>query len=419
MKLLVLGLNHKTAPIELREKLNFTDERIPSVMKELLSHKEITEVIILSTCNRVEFYTVCEDAERSSDIIKALMSKVSHIDKPSLASYIYTYMDRDAVTHIFRVAGSLDSMVIGEAQILGQTKNAYKIASYYSTTGPILNRLMHRSFNVAKKIRTYTAIGIYTVSVSSVAVELAKKIFGTLAGKSVLLIGAGEMAEDAVKYLNDAGAGRLVIMSRTFKHASALANKLKGTAVEFAELNNRLMDVDIVICSTAADHFLITNERISKIVKIRRYKPLFFIDISVPRNIESSVSDYEGVFLFDIDDLKGVTNRNLKERKKAVHEAEKLVEDEVNKFLNWLGELSLVPTIVALKEKFEIVRKQELDEAVSKLSDLSEKELEVIDAMSKGIINKLLHEPITEIKNVHARGEVLKDIALLKKIFKI
>ncbi len=419
MKLLVIGLNHKTAPVELREKLSFTETELPSVLQKLLSSSDISEAVVLSTCNRIEFYVICEDTDRAADIIKSLMSEVSSVDKSVLSSYLYNHIDSDGVTHVFRVASSLDSMVIGEAQILGQTKEAYRTASYNSTTGPILNRLMHRSFGIAKKVRTYTDIGLYTVSVSSVAVELAKKIFGKLTGKKVLLMGAGDMAEDAAKYLKDAGASKLTVLSRTFAHASELAVKLNGSAVEFDELYDELMDVDIVICSTSADHYLVTNDRMAKIIKARQNKPLFFIDISVPRNIEPSIASFESIFLFDIDDLKSVTNQNLKEREKAAHEAEQLIKDEVGKFLGWLGELSLVPTIVSLKEKFEAVRQQELKEAMAKLPHLSSKELEVMDAMSRGIINKLLHEPITEIKDVHKRGEVLKEISLLKKIFRI
>ncbi|MGB9735659.1 MAG: glutamyl-tRNA reductase [bacterium] len=419
MKLLVIGLNHKTASIELREKLSFTDEQIPIILKELSSFHEISESIVLSTCNRIEFYTACEDHEKAIDIIKDIMSKYGNVDKNELSLHLYIYLDREAVTHVFKVASSLDSMVIGEAQILGQTKNAYRIAAYNSTTGPILNRLMHRAFRVAKRVRTFTSIGMYNVSVSSVAVELAKKIFGRLTGKYVLLMGSGEMAEDAARYLMNAGTSKLIVLSRTFAHAKELADRLKGTAVEFEELYNQLLDVDIVVCSTSADHYLITYDKITKIMKARQHKPLFFIDISVPRNIEPSISTIEGVFLFDIDDLKNVTNQNMKEREKAATEAEHFIEEEVNRFMNWLGELSLVPTIVSLKEKFEAIRQEELKEAISKLDNPTQKEIDVLDAMSRGIVNKILHEPITQIKKVHASGEVLKDINLLKKIFKI
>ncbi|MCL4557918.1 MAG: glutamyl-tRNA reductase [Deltaproteobacteria bacterium] len=419
MKLIVVGLNHKTAPVELREKIGFTENELPSVLKETVSLAEITESIVLSTCNRIEFYVVCEDEGKAVDSITAIMGRTGGIQKGSLSPYLYVHTDRDAVTHAFRVASSLDSMVIGEAQILGQAKDAYRIASYSSTTGPILNRLMHRAFSVAKKVRTFTPIGLYTVSVSSVAVELAKKIFGRLTGKAVLLMGAGEMAEDAAKYLKDAGASRLTVLSRTFGRASELAERLKGSAVEFDELYDQLMDVDIVVCSTSADHYLITNDRIAKIIRARQHRPLFFIDISVPRNIEPSISALEGVFLFDIDDLNGVTSQNMKEREKAANEAERFIDEEVSRFVNWLGELSLVPTIVSLREKFEAIRQQELKEAISKLAGPTKKDIEVLDGMSKGIINKILHGPITEIKSVHTRGEVLKDITLLKRIFKI
>ena len=250
---------------------------------------------------------------------------------------------------------------------------------------------------MAKKVRTFTTIGLYTVSVSSVAVELAKKIFGRLGGKNVLLMGAGEMAEDAAKYLKDAGATQLIVLSRTYVHASELAVRLKGSAVEFDELYDQLMEVDIVICSTSADHYLITNDRMAKIMKARQHKPLFFIDISVPRNIEPSISSFEGIFLFDIDDLKGVTSQNLREREKAANEAGRFIEEEVNRFLNWLGELTLVPTIVSLKDKFEAIRQQELKEAISKFENPTKKDREILDAMSRGIINKIL-------QNIHNRS---------------
>lgn len=419
MKLLVIGLNHRTASIELRERLSFAQDQIPIILKELSQSPAIAELIILSTCNRIEFYAVSEDPERAIDLITNMMTKYGDVSKEELISHLYVHYDREVVTHIFKVASSLDSMVIGEAQILGQTKEAYRIASHHSTTGPILNRLMHRAFSVAKKVRTFTSIGMFNVSVSSVAVELAKKIFGRLSGKSVLLMGAGEMAEDAAKYLRDSGTSKLIVLSRTFEHAKELAEELKGIAVKFEELYNQLLDVDIVICSTSADYYLITYDKMTKIMKARQYKPLFFIDISVPRNIEPSISTIEGSFLFDIDDLKGVTNQNMKERERAANEAGRFIEEEVNRFMNWLGELSLVPTIISLKEKFEAIRQQELKEAISKLNNPTQKEIEILEAMSKGIVNKILHEPITAIKEVHASGEVLKDINLLKKIFKI
>ncbi len=419
MKLLVTGLNHKSASVELRERVSFTEQELPDILKKLISIQEINELIILSTCNRTEFYIVTDEAEKVEKEVKLFINNTRSIDPDTLSAHMYTYTDRKAVEHVFRVASSLDSMVIGEAQILGQIKNAYKIASFNSTTGPILNRLMHRSFSIAKKVRTDTSIGFYSVSVSSVAVELAKKIFGLLSGKSIMLMGAGEMAEDAARYLRESGATELIVASRTFEHAAQLAEKLNGRAIEFEELYNQLLDLDIIICSTSADHYLITYDHMHKIMKGRQHKPLFFIDISVPRNIESSISDIEGVFLFDIDDLKGAANKNLKEREKASHEAETLIEEEVNKFINWIGELSLVPAIVSLKSKFEAVRQEELKEAITKLKNPSEKEIGIMDAMSRGIINKLLHDPIATIKNEHKKGEVLKYIDSIKRLFNI
>ncbi len=419
MKLIVVGLNHKTAPVELREKISLTDNEIPAVLRTVMSSPSIAECIVLSTCNRIEFYTVCEDQEKTVDAIATIMARDSGIEKDALPRYLYVHADRDAVTHAFRVASSLDSMIIGEAQILGQIKNAYRMASHNSTTGPILNRLMHRAFGVAKKVRTFTPIGLYTVSVSSVAVELAKKIFGRLSGKAVMLMGAGEMAEDAAKYLKDAGASRLIVLSRTFGHAAELAERLRGSAVEFDRLYDQLMDVDIVVCSTSADHYLITSDRMAKIIMARQHRPLFFIDISVPRNIEPSISSLESVFLFDIDDLNGVTSKNMKEREKAANEAEQFIEEETSRFVNWLGELSLVPTIVSLREKFEAIRQEELKEAITKLAAPTKKDIDILDGLSRGIVNKILHGPITEIKSVHRRGEALKDITLLRKIFRI
>jgi glutamyl-tRNA reductase len=328
-------------------------------------------------------------------------------------------MGEEAVKHIFRVASSLDSMVVGEPQILGQIKSAYEMAVESKTSGIILHRLLHRAFHVAKRVRTETKIGDSAVSVSSVAVELAQKIFETLEKKTVLLIGAGEMCELAARHLISGGVEKVWVTNRTHERAVALAQEFKGEAILFDEMNQGLKKVDIVISATDSPQFLIRHDQMAKVIKERKQKPIFFIDIADPRDIEPSVGDIENVYLYNIDDLKKVADENIKDRGKEAQKAEAIIQDEVIKFVNWYHSLEVTPTIVALRNKFEEIRKKELEKTLSLHPDLSEKEKKSLEALTSAIINKILHTPSTLLKQ--SNEEAMADLYLdtLRTLFQL
>jgi glutamyl-tRNA reductase len=401
MELIVIGLNHRTAPIEILERLAFLSDRIETALHQAKSLPSLKENMILSTCNRVEIYAVAREIEKATLDLKHFLSHFHGLSLREFEKSLYSFVGEEAARHIFRVASSLDSLVVGEPQISGQIKSAYEMAVEAKTSGLILHRLLHRAFHVAKRVRTQTKIGDSAVSVSSVAVELAKKIFGTLEKKTVLLIGAGEMCELAARHLVSGGVGKVLVTNRTYERAAALAQEFRGEAIPFEEMNQGLRRVDIVISATDSPQHLILHDQVVKAMKDRKQKPIFFIDIADPRDIEPRVGDVENVYLYNIYDLKKVADENIKDREKEAEKAETIVQDEVVKFVNWYHSLEVAPTIISLRRKFDEIRKKELEKTLALHPNLSEKEKQSLEALTSAIINKILHSPLTLLKQTN------------------
>ncbi len=406
MELIVIGLNHKTAPIEIRERLAFPEEGMEKALSQVKSLLSLKENMILSTCNRVEIYAAAREIEKALLDLKDFLSRYHDLSLREFEKNLYFLIGEEAVKHIFRVASSLDSMVVGEPQILGQIKSAYNIAAEAKTSGLILHRLLHRAFHVAKRVRTETKIGNSAVSVSFVAVELAKKIFETLAKRTVLLIGAGEMCELAARHLVSGGIEKVLVANRTYERAVALAHEFGGEPIPFEEIHQGLRMVDIVISATNSPKYLIQHEEVSKVIKDRKQKPIFFIDIADPRDIEPRIGDIENVYLYNIDDLQKVANGNIQDREKEARKAEAIVQDEVVKFVNWYHSLEVTPTIVALRKKFEGIRSKELAKTLSLHPHLSDKERQSLEALTSAIVNKILHDPLTLLKQKNEEAMV-------------
>ncbi len=419
MELIVIGLNHKTASIDLRERMAFAEDQMETALHQVKSLPSLRENMILSTCNRVEIYAAVRETEKAVLDLKHFLSQYHRVPLKEFEKNLYSFMGEEAVKHIFRVASSLDSMVVGEPQILGQIKSAYEMAVESKTSGIILHRLLHRAFHVAKRVRTETKIGDSAVSVSSVAIELAQKIFETLEKKTVLLIGAGEMCELAARHLVSGGVEKVWVTNRTYERAVALAQEFNGEAISFDEMNQGLKKVDIVISATDSPQYLIWHDQMAKVIKERKQKPIFFIDIADPRDIEPSVGDIENVYLYNIDDLKKVANENIKDRGKEAKKAEAIVQDEVIKFVNWYHSLEVTPTIVALRNKFEEIRRKELEKTFSLHPNLSDKEKKSLEALTSAIINKILHTPIALLKQ--SNEEAMADLYLdtLRTLFQL
>lgn len=410
MELLVVGLNHKTAPIEIRECLAFPEDKLADALYKVHTLPSLKENMVVSTCNRVEIYAATRETEKAILDLKEFLSQYHGIPLKEFEKRLYVYVGEEAVRHIFRVASSLDSMVLGEPQILGQIKDAYDLSQQVKTSGLILHRLLHRAFHVAKRVRTETKIIIGAISVSSVAVELAEKIFGILEKKTVLLIGAGEMCELAARHLVSVGVDKILVTNRTDERAASLAQEFRGEAIPFEDMAQGLKRADIVISATNSPQYLIRHDQITKVIKDRRQKPIFFIDIADPRDIEPKVGDIENVYLYNIDDLQKVANENMKDREKEARSAEAIVQDEMVKFVKWYRSLDVTPTIVALRKKFEEIRKKELERTLSLHPNLSEKEKQSLEALTSAIINKILHAPITLLKQTNE--EAMADLYL-------
>lgn len=417
MKALVIGLNHKTADVNVREKFAFNGPKLEQGLLALKELPEVQEAIILSTCNRVELYANVKDTQKASESIKTFLSRFHNIERNALENAIYIYEDINAARHVFRVASSLDSMVIGEPQILGQLKDAFEIALEKKTTGILLNKLMKKAISVAKRVRTETRIAENAVSISFAAVELAKKIFTDLSKKIFMLLGAGEMAELAARHLITTGIKEVLVSNRTYERACDLANELQGRAVKFEEFINEMVRTDIVICSTGAPNYILTKSQMQKVMKERKQKQVFLIDISVPRNIDPEINKIDNVYLYNIDDLQEVVDTNLFERKKEAEKAERIVDEEVETFSKWQSSLDSVPTIKALRTKAEEIKKEELIKLLNKLPGIGEKEKEAIEYMANAIVNKLIHPPTAALKESLEDKELLS--AVIKKLYGI
>ena len=417
MKTVVIGLNHNTADVDVREKFAFNG---PKLEEGLLAFKELPEVeeaMILSTCNRVELYANVTDSEKASEAIKAFLSSFHHIDRASLDKAIYIYNDMNAVKHIFRVASSLDSMVVGEPQILGQLKDAFQLALSKKTTSFILNKLMKKAISVAKRVRTETRIAENAVSISFAAVELAKKIFTDLSKRVCMLLGAGEMAELAARHLIGNGVKEVIVSNRTHERACDLAKEFHGRPVPFDDFIQEMARTDIVICSTGAPHYILTRDQMQKVMKERKQRQVFIIDISVPRNIDPEINKLENVYLYNVDDLQDAVDTNLFERKQEAEKAEKIVEEELDTFQKWLSSLDSVPTIVALREKAEDIRKEELEKLFHKVQEIGEKEREAIEYMATALMNKLIHPPTAALKDSSEDKDSM--VAIIRKLYGI
>ena len=398
VNLILVGVNHKTTPVEIREKLAFTKGKIEESVDRLFNFPDIIEHTILSTCNRVEIYARANCQDSAIKAIKQFICDFHEVSPDELEDHFYSYRNEEAVEHLFRVSSSLDSMILGEAQILGQVKDAYSLAKDLRSTGLVLNQLFEKAFSIAKKVREETGIAERSVSISSAAVELAQKIFDDLENRTVMLVGTGEMAELAAKHLISYGVKTVYVTSRTYDRAANLARTLNGSALDFEAFKNELHRADIVITSTSAPNFIIKKEMVEKAIHERKNKPIFFIDIAVPRDIEPDVNDLENIYLYDIDDLHVVVSANMKEREKEADNAMNFISQEVTKFNNWVGTLDAVPTIVEIRKKAENIRMQEIEKTLKKISHLSEDDKKLLRQMSSSMVNKILHKPTIKLK---------------------
>jgi len=398
VNLILVGVNHKTTPVEIREKLAFTKGKIEESVNQLFNFPDIIEHTILSTCNRVEIYARANCQDSAIKSIKQFICDFHELSPVELEDHFYSYRNKEAVEHLFRVSSSLDSMILGEAQILGQVKDAYSLAKDLRSTGLVLNQLFKKAFSIAKKVREETGIAERSVSISSAAVELAQKIFDDLENRTVMLVGTGEMAELAAKHLISYGVKTVYVTSRTYDRAVNLARTLNGSALDFEAFKNELYRADIVITSTSAPNFIIKKEMVEKAIQERKNKPIFFIDIAVPRDIEPDVNDLENIYLYDIDDLQVVVSANMKEREKEAENAMIFISQEVTKFNNWVGTLDAVPTIVEIRKKAENIRKKEIEKTLKKISHLSEDDKQLLRQMSSSMVKKILHKPTIKLK---------------------
>jgi glutamyl-tRNA reductase len=375
------------------------------------------EVMILSTCNRVEVYSTAESAEEARLNGLGALSSQRGVELSSLEPFLYTKVGAEAIRHAFRVASSLDSMILGEPQILGQVKDAFQVAQDCQTTGPILHAVMTQAFSVAKKVRTETGVARHAVSVSVAAVELARKIFGGLRGKAVLLVGAGKMGEQAARRLVDHGAFPIYVTNRTWARAQEISRALHGQAVRFEDFPTVLPEVDIVITSTGAPDPIVSVKSVQAALHARRSRPIFFIDIAVPRDVEARVNDLPNVFCYDIDDLRQVVDANIRERLREAEKAEVLVEREVERFTARLKDLEVVPTIVSLRAKLESIRQLEVGKTLSRVPDASEEVRAAIEAMSNAIVNKILHAPIVKLRESSRSGHGRSWVEAVQELF--
>jgi glutamyl-tRNA reductase len=418
MEILVIGLSHKTAPIELRERLHVPEEDLPKPLEMLGESPEIAERMLVATCNRVEVYAVTEGrVEPAAEAITDCLATARSVEKAEFMDKLYTYTAADAVRHVFRVASSLDSMVVGEPQILGQVKTAYSIAQAREATGIILSNLLEQAFHVAKRVRSETGIAASAVSVSSAAVELARKIFGDLTGRSVLIIGAGEMAELALRHLVDDGVRSVLVANRSHDRAIALARQYCGRAVTFEGFRQEMVGADIVISATSAPHVILKKEDMQAITQQRRHRPIFLIDIADPRDIDPACNEVDNVYLYNVDDLQSVVEANLKERKREAERAEVIIDREVGVYLSWLRSLDVVPTIVSLRERVEEIRGAELQKTLGRMGELTPEQREAITALSHAMVNKILHQPMTELKRRAALRDGHLYTSVLRRLF--
>jgi glutamyl-tRNA reductase len=418
MRLYAVGLSHRTAPVELRESVDFARRGLDSAIAALKDRGIGQETVVLSTCNRAEIYAAA-DSDSVAEAIGVFFSEYHRINHAEMSRHLYVHRGPDAARHLFRVAAGLDSLVVGEPQILGQVKNAYTLANGLRATGTLTNRLFHSAFAVGKRVRTETGLAEGAVSVSYAAIALARKIFGGLKGLGVLILGAGEMAKLTGVHLQSQEVRQIAIASRTFSSAQSLARQLGGEAVDWNSIDSALTAADIVITATGAAEPVLTRTRVAEAVRPRRDRPLFIIDIAVPRDVEASVGDLDQVFLYNIDDLQTIVKENLARRSGELARADAIVDEEVLRFAAWMQSREIIPTVVALRQRFETIRQSELTRLEPKLAGLPPEARERLDEITRLIVEKLLLTPTEQLKAVNDEALIVAYADALNRLFSL
>lgn len=417
MHIVVVGLNYRTAPVEVRERFSFAEKDMPQALQELLRTKSVLEGVIIATCNRTEIYVVVDRLHMCGYFIRSFMERWFGVPREEFTRHLYMYEEEQAVRHLFRVACGLDSMVLGETQILGQVKSAFLLSQREKGTGTWFNMLFKQAVTLGKRAHSETAIGESAVSISYAAVELGKRIFGSFSGKRVLILGAGKMSELTAKHLSGGGAEEVFVANRTYARAQELAAKFEGTPCTMQEAMERLADVDILISSTGAEGYVITSAQVARSMKRRPDRALFMIDIAVPRDIEPEIGELENVFLYDIDDLEGIVENNLEMRRAEAVKIDKMIEEEMQVFANWLQTLGVKPVIRALQEKAADIHESTLDSLFNKLPELDERQRKVIRRLTKSILNQMMHDPINRIKELAGEKQGAEALEMFTQIF--
>ena len=419
MHTLVVGLNYKTAPVEIREKLSFIETELPNAMKALQQQKSILENVIISTCNRTEIYAVVDQLHTGRYYVKQFLANWFNIPMEQFEDHLFIQEEDDSLNHLFRVTAGIDSMVLGETQILGQVRKSFLQGQEIGTTGTVYNQLFKQAVTFAKRAHSETAIGENAVSVSYAAVELSKKIFGSLKNKHVAILGAGKMGELAIQNLHGNGVGKVTVINRTFEKAQNLASKFDGDAKSMNELQCTLLEADILISSTGATDYVIDYDLMKYVAKFRKGDPLFMVDIAVPRDLDPRIGDVQNVFLYDIDDLQGIVQANLAERERAANEIMTMIHDEIIQFKDWFKTLGVVPVISALRKKAASIQEETMMSIENKMPDLTERERKILNKHTKSIINQLLKTPILQAKELANDQDAETQLALFQQIFGI
>lgn len=419
MHTLVVGVNYRTAPVEIREKLSFVEAELPNAMQALQEQKSILENVIVSTCNRTEIYATVDQLHTGRYYVKQFLANWFDIPMENLSRYLFIHEGNEANNHLFRVTAGIDSMVLGETQILGQVKKSFLNGQENGTTGTIFNQLFKQAVTFAKRAHAETSIGENAVSVSYAAVELGKKIFGSLNHKHVVILGAGKMGELAIQNLHGSGAEKVTVINRTYEKAKELASKFAGNAKPMDELQCALLEADILISSTGATEYVIDYELMQFVDRLRKGKPLFMVDIAVPRDLDPRIGDLPNVFLYDIDDLQGIVEANLAERERAAAQINKMIETEIDQFNEWVATLGVVPIISALRQKANRIQMETMSSIENKMPNLSDRERKILNKHTKSIVNQLLKEPILQAKELSTSNNPGEQLQLFQQIFGI
>ncbi|MDI3256534.1 MAG: glutamyl-tRNA reductase [Kyrpidia sp.] len=417
MHILVIGVNHRTAPVEIRERFSIGPEQLPRALRTLRETRSVLESVILSTCNRTEIYAVVDALHPGEQFIRLFLAEVSGLDRTEFGGYLYVHQNDAAIHHLFRVAAGLDSMVLGETQILGQVRDAFQQAQEAGNTGSILNQLFRRAVTAAKRGHTETGVGQHAVSVSYAAVELARKVFGSMEDKVVLLIGAGKMGELTATHLWNHGVSRVLVVNRTWERARELAARFSGEAYDWSALALAVAEADIVISSTGAAGYVLHEDTVAKVCRRRRQRPLLLIDIAVPRDLDPGINDVPGAFLYDIDDLRDVVAQNLQERERAALRVKDILEEEIRGFKQWYNMQEVIPLIRELREKGTAIQQSIMESLVHKFPDLGERERVILHKHTMSIVNQLLREPILQLKAMATEPEAGFYLETARRLF--